>query len=180
MDRSRSPPVYARQPHPVPHARLLKRVPVRQVPRQPVDIPDDDHIDRSALDRRDQLPEPVPGHFLERRVPVIFEGSHHRPAAPGRVGGAPVQLGRHRLGGVVGLAQTAVHARPERGLRPVFLRVVHESSMTQNHSDRSHSAVACGAAASSALYTSAALRPLAGARPSGVPSGAWRLPERRS
>ena len=41
-------------------------------------------------------------------------------------------------------------------------------------------AVACGSAVSSALYTSAALRPLAGARPSGVPSGAWRLPKRRS
>jgi hypothetical protein len=42
------------------------------------------------------------------------------------------------------------------------------------------SAVVCGSAASSALYTSAALRPPAGARPSGVPSGAWRLSKRKS
>ena len=131
-----------RQPHAVPHARLLKGVPVGQVPGQPVDIADDDHVDRAGLDRRDQLPEPVPGDFLERGVPVILEGGRDRPAAPGRVVGAPLELGRHRLRRVVGLAQTGVHARPELGFRPVCLGVVHESSMTQKHSGRMRRLVA--------------------------------------
>src|SRR5262249_29556154 len=95
------PPGIRRQPHPVPHARLLKSVPVRQVPGQPIDIPHDDHIHPAALDGRDQLPEPVPGDFLKRRVPVIFEGGHHRPAPPPGVTRAPVQLRPHRPGGVV-------------------------------------------------------------------------------
>ena len=77
-------------------------------------------------------PEPVPGDFPERRVPVILEGGHHGPAAPPGVTGTPVQLGRHRLRGIVGLAQTAVQARPELGIRPVCPRVVYDSSMTQN------------------------------------------------
>ena len=47
-------------------------------------------------------------------------------------------------------------------------------------SSRWRSAVAWGSAASSALYTSAALRPLAGGRPSWVPSGACRSPNSRS
>src|SRR5438876_1129208 len=72
------------QPHPVPHARLLKGVPVRQVPGQPVDVPDDHHVNLAGLDRRDQLGEPVPGDFLEPGVPVILEGGHDGPAAPGR------------------------------------------------------------------------------------------------
>ena len=125
-----------RQPHAVPHAHLLKGVPVGQVAGQPVDVADDDHVDLAGLDRRDQLPEPVPGDFLERGVPVILEGGHHGPAAPRRVVGAPLELGRHRLRRVVGLAQTAVHARPELGFRPVCLCVVHESIMTQKHSGR--------------------------------------------
>ena len=39
--------------------------------------------------------------------------------APGRVDGAVLDLGGHRLRSVVGLAQTAVHADPELGFRPV-------------------------------------------------------------
>ena len=130
------------QPHAVPHAGLLKGVPVGQVAGQPVDVADDDHVDLARLDRRDQPAESIAGDFLKRRVPVILEGSHHGPAAPPGVIGTPVKLGRHRLRRVVGLAQTAVHARPELGFRPVCPYVVHESSMTQNHSERMRRLVA--------------------------------------
>jgi hypothetical protein len=34
---------------------------------------DDHHVDLAALDRLDQLAEPVAGDLLERRVPVILE-----------------------------------------------------------------------------------------------------------
>jgi hypothetical protein len=105
----------------VADARLLKGVPVGQVAGQPVDVADDDHVDLARLDRRDQLPEPVTGDFLERRVPVILEGGDDLPVAPLCVVGAPVKLGRHRLGRVVGLAQTAIHTRPELGFRQKFL-----------------------------------------------------------
>ena len=84
-----------RQPRAVPHAGLLKGVPVGQVAGQPVDIADDDHVDLACFDRRDQLPEPVPADFLECGVPVILEGGHHGPAAPPGVVGAAVDLGRH-------------------------------------------------------------------------------------
>ena len=47
-------------------------------------------------------------------------------------------------------------------------------------SSRRRSAVACGSAASSAAYRSAAFRPLPGGLPSGVPSGALRSPNSRS
>jgi hypothetical protein len=92
---------------------------------------------------------PVPDAGLLKGVPVgqvagqpvdVADDDHVDLAGLG----APVQLGRHRFGGIVGLAQTAVQARPELGLRPVCPRVVHESSMTQNHSDRMRRLVAVG------------------------------------
>lgn len=58
--------------------------------------------------------------------------------------GAPLDLGRHRLGRVVRFAQTAVHACPKLGFRPVCLHVVHESVMTQNHSGRMRRLAASG------------------------------------
>jgi hypothetical protein len=67
-----------------PHARLLKGVPVGQVPGQPVDVADDDHVDRARLDRRDQLAEPVPGDFLEPENPSSLKVAatvHPRRAA---------------------------------------------------------------------------------------------------
>ena len=84
-----------RQPHAVPHAHLLKGVPVGQVAGQPVNVADDHHVHRAGLDRRDQLPEPVPGDFLEPGEPVILEGGRHGPAAPGRVVGAALKLSRY-------------------------------------------------------------------------------------
>jgi hypothetical protein len=110
----------------VPHAGLLEGVPVGQVAGQPVDVADDDHVDLTGLDRRDQFAEPVPGDFLEAGEPVIFEGGRDRPAAPGRVVGAVLELGGHGLRCVVGLAQTGVYARSELGFRPVFMCAVHE------------------------------------------------------
>ena len=133
-----------RQPHPVPHARLLKGVPVRQVTGQPVDVADDHHVHRAGLDRRDQLPEPVPGDFLEPREAVILEGGRDNPAAPPRVAGGPLDLRGDRLGRVVGLAQTGVDACSELGFRLVCLGVVHESSMTQKHSGRMRRLAAAG------------------------------------
>src|SRR5439155_7138794 len=76
--------------------------------------------------------------------PVILEGGHDGPAAPGRVVGAPLDLSGNRLRRVVGLAQTAIHARPELGFRPVCLCVVHESIMTQKYSGRMRRLTAAG------------------------------------
>ena len=87
-----------------------------------------------------------------------------------RVTGAPVQLGRHRLRRVVRLAQTGVHARPELGLRPVCLHVVHESSMTQKHSGRMRRLVAGGPAAGAGRAAGEGL----GAHLAGRPAAARR------
>ena len=133
-----------RQPHAVPHAHLLKGVPVGQVAGQPVNVADDHHVHHAGLDRRDQLPEPVPGDFLKPGEPVILEGGRDDPAAPLCVVGAPLDLSGNRLGRVVGLAQAGIDARPELGFRPVCLCAVHESIMMQKHSGRMRRLVAAG------------------------------------
>jgi hypothetical protein len=82
--------------------------------------------------------------FGEGGIPVILEDGRDLPAAPPGMAGAALQLGRHRFGRVVGLAQPGIHARPELGLRPVCLRVVHDLIMMQKHSGRmplTHSAM---------------------------------------
>ena len=96
------------QQHAVLDRRFLEPAPVRQVTRQPVHVADDHHVDLVPLDRLDQLDEIIPRDLLERRIPVVFEPGHHPPAAPFRVLVGVGELGGHRLGLVVGLAQPRV------------------------------------------------------------------------
>jgi len=76
------------QPYAAAHARLLEGVPASQVAGQPVKVADDDHLDPARLDRRDQLPEPIAGDFLNREYLSSLKGGRDGPAAPGRVVGA--------------------------------------------------------------------------------------------
>jgi hypothetical protein len=48
---------------------------------------------------------------------VIFEDGRDLPAAPLDVLGAALELGRHRLCRVVGLAQAGIYTQPELGFR---------------------------------------------------------------
>ncbi len=72
---------------------LLEPVPVRQVPRQSVHIADDHHVELVAFDRPDEVDEVVAADLLERRVPVILQPRHHRPAPPGSM---PLGVGQLR------------------------------------------------------------------------------------
>ncbi len=92
------------------HSGLLEAIPVGQVAGQPVHVADDDHVDLVPFDRPDQVHEVVAADLFERRVPVVLEPRHHCPAAPPRMPVGAGQLGRHRLGRVVGLAQPRVTA----------------------------------------------------------------------
>jgi hypothetical protein len=100
--------------------RLLKPRPVRQVPGQPVHVPDDHHVDLIPLDRLDQVHEVIAADLLERRVPVVPEPGHHPPTAVLGVPLAVRQLRRHRLRSVVGLAQPRVKRGPQRQLRALL------------------------------------------------------------
>ena len=110
--------------------RLFKGVPVGQVVGQPVDVADDDHVDLADLDRRDQLPEPVTGDYLDAEYPsslkVVTTVQPRRAArsVPGPARSVPTPRRRSRLDG---------HTRPpELGFRSVCLRVVHYSITMQN------------------------------------------------
>jgi hypothetical protein len=82
---------------------------------------------------------------LEPGIPVILKGGHDGPAAQGREVGTPIKLRRGPPPPpLVSLAQTAIHARPELGFRPVCLCVAHESFMMQNHSRRMQRLVTAG------------------------------------